>query len=334
MKIVTKGAVKRLGIAFPLAALLVPLILWSVMIRMPGESFRGELPPWTEEEQRLAEQLRADVEKLAGDIGERNVHTPQAYSAAADFIEERFDRIGYEVTRHTYEVQGVTCENIEAVRRGAEPTAEMIVVGAHYDSVPGSPAANDNASGVAGLLALAGIFAEAEASRTVRFVAFANEEAPYFGTDRMGSHRYAAAAAEREEKMVGMISLETIGYFSEEPGSQQYPFPFNLFYPETGNFIAFVGNVQSGSFVRRAIREFRKAVSFPSEGAAIPERVPGVAWSDHWSFWRAGYPALMVTDTAPYRYPYYHTSQDTPEHLDYHRMARIVKGLEAVMREL
>lgn len=329
MKIVDKAALKRLAIGIPLAAVLIPLILWTVMIRMPGQSFRDELPPWTEVEERLAAQIRSDVEELAITIGERNIPNIDAYHAAADFIEERFEEIGYEVRRMPFEARGVTCHNLEVVLPGTDRPDEILVIGAHYDSVPNSPAANDNASGVAGLLALAELFFNRPAERTVRFVAFANEENPYFGTDAMGSYRYARAATERGENIIGMISLETIGYFSTEPGSQQYPFPFNLLYPDTGDFIGFIGNVRSGPFLRKAIRGFREAVDFPSEGAAVPERVPGVGWSDHWAFWQAGYPAFMVTDTAPYRYPYYHTALDLPEHLDFHRIARIVKGLEA-----
>lgn len=334
MKIVTKAALKRLAIGIPLAAIAIPSILWLVMIRMPGKSFHGELPPWTEAEETRADRIRTDVEMLAGEIGERNILTPEAFHAAADYIEKRFQEAGHEVKRQPFEVRNVACYNLEVEIPGTSRPDEILVVGAHYDSVPNSPAANDNASGVAGVIALAEVFANRPLERTLRFVAFANEEAPYFGSETMGSYTYAMNAARQEENIVGMISLETIGYFTDEKGSQQYPFPFNLIYPDTGNFIGFIGNVRSGSLLRRSIGVFRDTVDFPSEGAAVPERVPGVGWSDHWAFWQAGYPAFMLTDTAPYRYPFYHNASDTPEHLNYPAMARIISGLEAVLLDL
>ncbi|MEX2381324.1 MAG: M20/M25/M40 family metallo-hydrolase [Opitutales bacterium] len=309
---------------------------WAMMIWMPGKSFQGKLPPWTEEEMRLSATLAELVEEIAGEIGERNIQTPDRYHEAADFIEERFHASGYAVKRQTFDVSGVACSNLEAAIRGASRPDEIIVIGAHYDTVPGSPGANDNTSGVAGTLALASLMADSRPGRTVRFVAFANEETPYFYTENMGSLRYARQARENGEKIVGMISLETIGYFSDEQGSQKYPFPLNRFYPSRGNFVGFVTHTRADSRVllREAIAVFRERTSFPSEGAILPERIPGVGWSDHWAFWQAGYPAFMITDTAPYRYPHYHTEQDTPEKLDYPRMARIVKGIESVVAAL
>ena len=131
-----------------------------------------------------------------------------------------------------------------------------------------------------------------------------------------------------------MLSLETIGWYSDAPNSQRYPFPLSLFYPSTGDFIGFVANLGSRSLMHRVIGSFRRSVAFPSEGAAAPASIPGIDWSDHWSYWQFGWPALMVTDTAPFRYPHYHTPQDTPDKLDYDRLARVVAGLEGVLREL
>jgi hypothetical protein len=147
----------------------------------------------------------------------------------------------------------------------------------------------------------------------------------------MGSVRYARRCRQRDEQIVAMLSLETIGYYSDAPGSQQYPFPFGLLYPSEGNFIGFVGNVSSGDLVRTAIGAFRQHARFPSEGAAVPASIQGVGWSDHWSFWQVGYPGIMVTDTAPFRYPHYHRREDTPDKVDYARMARVVAGLEHVV---
>ena len=150
----------------------------------------------------------------------------------------------------------------------------------------------------------------------------------------MGSRVYARRSRERRDHIVAMLSLETIGYYSDEPGSQLYPFPLRFFYPSTGNFLAFVANLGSRGLLREALASFRRNAQFPSEGVAAPAFIPGVDWSDHWAFWQESYPALMVTDTALYRYPHYHTLQDTPDKVDYERLARVVKGLHGMLRDL
>jgi Zn-dependent M28 family amino/carboxypeptidase len=208
----------------------------------------------------------------------------------------------------------------------------------------GSPGANDNGSGVAAVLALAQRFAAREAERsptrrtpnkTLRFVAFVNEEPPYFLSGEMGSQVYAGRCKERGDKISAMISLETIGYFSDAPHSQTYPSPgLGLLYPKVGNFIGFVSNVKSGALLHRVIALFRQHAKIPSEGASLPAFIPGVSWSDQWSFWQHGYPAIMITDTAPFRYPYYHSSNDTPDKLDYDRFTLVVSGMEKVIQDL
>ena len=167
--------------------------------------------------------------------------------------------------------------------------------------------------------------------RTLRFVAFANEEAPFFSTPAMGSLRYAERCRDSRENVVAMFSLETIGYFSDAPHSQQYPSMLHLIYPPTGNFIAFVSNLRSWRLLRKCVRNFR---GLPAQSGALPESIAGVTWSDQWSFWRCGYPAVMVTDTALYRNPHYHTATDTPEKLDYDRLARVTDGLAAMLRQI
>lgn len=304
------------------------------MIRMPSDSFRGMLPPLTEEQRRLEGELRADVRYLGGTIGERNLSRYQQLVAAAEYIRTALAGQGYEVRRHSYQVSGRTCENLDAELRGTDKPEEIVLIGAHYDSVQGSPGANDNATGVAAMLALARAFAKRQTSRTVRFVAFTNEEPPFFQSRHMGSRIYARRSREQGEQIVLMLSLETIGYYSDESGSQSYPLPFRLFFPSTGNFIAFVGNMENASWVRQLLTAFRRHAQFPSEGGALWEWVPGVAWSDHWSFWKEGYPAVMVTDTAPNRYPHYHTSADTPDKVDCSRMARVVSGLRQVIADV
>ncbi len=304
------------------------------MIQMPGKSYHGPLPALTEAEISLQRELRAHVEKLAGEIGERNLIWYKNLITAAEYIETSLTKAGYAVHQHGYEVSGKMSYNLEVEIAGTDRPEEIVVIGAHYDSVIGSPGANDNATGVAAVLALAGRFSGQRTSRTLRFVAFVNEEPPFFQTSSMGSRVYAQASRQRGEKVVAMLSLETIGYYAEEDGSQRYPPPMSLFYPSTGNFIAFVGNVKSGPLVREVVGSFRRHAKFPSEGAAFPGFIPGVGWSDHWAFWQEGYPAVMVTDTAPFRYPAYHSHQDTPEKVKYDQMARVVGGLRKVIADL
>lgn len=301
---------------------------------MPSKSFRGPLPPLTGEQLALREALKRDVTALAGEIGERNVFNPAKLKAAANYISNAFVAAGYEVLHQRYEAYGEPCENLSVQLTGSRYPDEIVVVGAHYDSVSGSPGANDNGSGVAALLALAREWSGRNPARTLRFVAFANEEPPFFQTDQMGSLVYAKECHKRGEQIVAMLSLETIGYYSDVPGSQKYPPPVGLFYPSRGNFIGFVGNVSSRKLVQRCVRVFRANAQFPCEGGALPEVLPGITWSDHWAFWRVGYPAVMITDTAPFRYPYYHAENDTPDKLDFDRFARVVSGIGHVTDEL
>ena len=299
---------------------------------MPGRNI-STAAALNEAEVALRAELVADVQALAGDIGERNMnHYPQLL-AAADFIEDSLGRAGLTARRDTYELRGRACHNLEVEIPGTRP--EIFVIGAHYDSVFGSPGANDNASGVAALLALARRFAGKPAEETLRFVAFVNEEPPYFQTEEMGSFVYAKRCKERGDRIVGMISLETIAYFSDAPRSQKYPSPgLGMFYPTKGNFIGFAGDTRSRSLLRSAVSAFRKTGKLPCEGASLPAIVPGIGWSDQWSFWQCGYPAIMVTDTAPFRYPHYHEPTDTPDKLDYDRFALVVSGMEKVIAEL
>ena len=299
---------------------------------MPGKSL-PKAASLSSGEVELREELRANVQKLAGEIGERNMwHYPQL-NAAADFIEDSFSRAGLQTRRDSYNMRGQACHNIEAEIPGARP--DILLIGAHYDSVFGSPGANDNGTGVAATLALARRFAGKKPKHTLRFVAFVNEEPPYFLSDEMGSFVYAGRCKARGDKISAMISLETIGYFSDAPHSQTYPSPgLGLFYPKVGNFIGFVSNVHSRALLRRVVALFRKHAKISSEGAALPAFVPGVSWSDQWSFWRQGYAAIMVTDTAPFRYPHYHSSSDTPDKLDYDRFTLVVTGMEKVIEDL
>jgi len=322
---------RTLRVAFWAGLVIFLFVAWAMMIRMPGQSYSQPVPPLADEEKLLREELMAHVAKLGGEIGERNLFHFSRLEAAAEYIEEQLS--GWNLRRDRYQVQTKACYNIEAERPGKSP--EIVLIGAHYDSVPGSPGANDNGSGVAALLALAHRLKDQPNEKTLRLVAFVNEEPGFFQTPVMGSHVYAGRCRERSERIAAMISLETIGYFSDEPGSQRYPaLGLGLIYPRIGNFIGFVGNLKSRSLLRDVLGEFRRHARIRSEGAALPEFIPGVGWSDQWSFWQHGYPGIMVTDTAPFRYPYYHSAQDTPDKLDYDSMTRVVVGMDAVIRLL
>jgi hypothetical protein len=310
------------------------VVTWFVVVRMPLESYTGELPALSSDEAALRDALRSDIEALAGRIGDRSTHAPDGLARAARHVEDRLSEVGYEVRRQTFHAASVECQNLEVELGGAKAPAEIVVIGAHYDSLPATSGADDNASGAAALIVLARAFAGRRPGRTLRFVAFANEEPPHFQTRDMGSVHYARRMRERKETVHAMLSIESIGYYSVAEDSQRYPFPLGLFYPERGDFVAFVGNLSSRELVRHVVESFRRNQRFPSEGAAAPEFVPGVGWSDHWSFWREGYSALMVTDTAPFRNPGYHQAADDVDSLDYERMARVVNGLAAVVREL
>lgn len=279
-------------------------------------------------------RVRRHIEMLATTIGERNIWRYAELQRAADYIANELLACGYVPRSHPYEVSRLQVSNIDGVLLGSAQPGDIVVIGAHYDTVSGCAGANDNASGVAAVLELARRFAGRPQKRTVRFAAFINEEPPFFHTAQMGSLVYARACRARGERIVAMLSLETMGYFSDEAGSQRYPAPVGAAYPDVGNFIGFVSNSRSARLLVRARRAFRKRTTLPLQPAVLPEEIPGAGWSDHWAFWQAGYPALMVTDTAPFRYPWYHTPGDTPDKLDYERLGQVVDGIEAVIEAL
>ena len=282
----------------------------------------------------LVARLRGHVEALAGAIGERNVWRPPALAAAARYVRDAWQAQGLDVVAQGYEVEGEWCENLEITIPGSARAGEIVLVGAHYDTVQGSPGANDNASGVAALLEMARLLQGRAGARTVRLVAFVNEEPPFFYFGNMGSKVYARAARARGDDIRVMLSLEMLGCYSDRPGSQAYPPLLKFFYPGRGNFVAFVSNLRSRRALREVVDAFRAESDFPAESLASPAIVPGVSWSDQISFWRAGYRAVMVTDTAFYRYPYYHSARDTPDRLAYADMARVVEGLAGAVARL
>ena len=304
------------------------------MTAMPGESYAGPLPSLSQEQAETGANLRKHVTYLAETIGERNVIAYQNLESTRQYIKDSLEAQGYGVRSQEYTVEMRKVQNLIAEIPGSSRLGEIVIIGAHYDTVYDCPGADDNSSGVAGLLELARLLRKNETARTLRFVAFVNEEPPWFQTETMGSWVYAKQARKLHENVVAAVSIESIGVYADAEGSQKYPAGFGVLYPSKGNFISFVGNVESRKLVRAAIRSFRQTTKFPSQGAALPQAIPGVGWSDHWSFWEAGYPAIMVTDTAPFRNKNYHLPTDTPETLDYDRMARVVHGLAEVVMEL
>lgn len=316
---------------------LMVMIMGSLLslFQMPGSSYTGPEPKLSVDESLCALRLAGYVRDLAQDIGPRNIWTVGSMDVSARYIRGKLTTMGYEVQeQEVASVKGVVY-NLEVEISGRELASEIVVVGAHYDTVFGCPGANDNGSGLAVLLELARLLADSKPpQRTIRLVAFANEEPPFFLNTSMGSRVYAMRARERQENITAMLSLETMGYYSDEPDSQNYPFPLSYFYPNHASFIAFVSNTSSRLLVRKAISAFRSHGHFPSEGLAAPFFIREAGWSDHWSFWAEGYQAIMVTDTAFYRYTAYHTLYDTPEKLDYERLARVVNGLAPTILDL
>lgn len=328
--ILLKTIVKSiLNIIILLAIVLGPLLLY--MMWMPSPDYILDNKNNSEETKLLEEVLRQHVNELTIKEVGRNHISEDNITPAKDYISGRLKDIGLEPKYQTYVHYGNEYTNIIVDIPGTTNTSEILVVGAHYDSVEGTPGANDNASGVGALIEIAKYISKNPVARGVRFIAFANEEPPYFQTEEMGSLVYVNTLKNSKENIIGMISIETIGYFTNEPNSQMYPRLFDIFYPSTGNFITFIGNLESRALVSKSISLFRENSLVPSEGISSPEFIPGISWSDHWSFWVHGYKAIMVTDTAPFRYEHYHKSTDTPDKLNYKQYARSVYGLMRVV---
>jgi hypothetical protein len=277
-------------------------------------------------------RLEAHVRVLAERLLPRDAHHPENLDRAAAYVRRAFERTGGRVSEQVYRIGGNTYRNV-VLQFGPE-TEKRIVVGAHYDAFGELPGADDNASGVAALCELAYLLDEAALSTMIELVAYTLEEPPYFRTNGMGSAVHARRLREQDVDVRLMISLEMLGYFSDERNSQRFPLlPLKLFYPSKGNFIGVIGKLDGGRDVRRVKRAMRGATPLPVHSFnGIPGLVVGLDMSDHLSYWHYGYPAVMVTDTSFLRNTAYHTQDDTPERLDYERMAMVVVGVyEAVV---
>lgn len=284
----------------------------------------------------LRERLEKHIHHLAFAIGERHIWQPASLRKAADYLRQQLAVSGKEVhTEEWDEQEGRSVLNLFVEWPGRREPALFLVVGAHYDTVPGTPGANDNATGIAALLEIAAAMKTVEPDIGLRLVAFVNEEPPFFQTERMGSVHHAQMARARGEQLVGMFTLETLGFYTSESGSQSFPSPLlRLLYPSRGNFLAMVGDFRSAGLLRDGLAAFRQNSDFPTEGLAAPASLPGVGWSDHWSFWQQDYPAVMLTDTALFRYPHYHTDADTPDRLAMDEYTRVADGVVRMIRTM
>lgn len=298
----------------------------------PLYGHEGPLPPATQQEKALAQRLSAHVTAIAS--VPHNTDHPAALEAVARYIEGRLQALGYGVERQEFEAVGQRVRNIHVAIGNDRPGISSFVVGAHYDSAGIAPGANDNGSGTAAVLELARMLKDFRpAKHVLRLVLFVNEERPHFGTETMGSLQFARMLVAREN-VAGMISVETIGSYYDQPGTQEFPVPLNLVYRDTANFITFVGMPLSRGLVHAALGSFRRHAAFPSIGGVAHSFIRGIALSDHAAFHAHGVPAIMITDTAFFRYPHYHRVTDTPDKLDYERMARVTEGLARMLRDI
>lgn len=288
--------------------------------------------PLSADQLELERELRAHVHQLANEFGQRNLFNYSGLLNCAAYIRDCLAKAGYEVQSQDYTAYGELFTNLWVEIEGSDAPDSIIVVGAHYDTVPGTPGADDNGSAVAGLLALAKRARVLKPKLTLRFVAFVNEEPPYFMTNAMGSHVYAQQCYDDGDQIEGMVCLEMLGYFKDEPGSQ---LETHGILPGQGDFIALAGNPESIDLIKRSAAAFEKATVFPFQAVALsPVAVAEMAFSDHWSFWQFGWPAFMVTDTGPLRNPHYHQDSDLPDTLDYDGLTRVVTGVEGIIEEL
>lgn len=320
----------------------------------------GSAPLAKESNGQIARDLRRTVSHLAGDIGERNVYRPAKLELAAAWIEENLQQSGYYTSRQPVETPAlekfrldapVTAYNIEAIKPGTDLAHESIIFGAHYDSKaaseswmghsppqperPGTPGANDNASGIAALLHLARALRDQPTRRTIRFVAFTNEEPPFFVTDAMGSRVYARKLTQdNHTRPICAIIPDLIGVYSQHDNSKRLEMADLFGLPDETNYVAFLFDWNSTNILRTCAQGFQKNSSIPLRTVSFPRLFERVAWSDDSSFQRHGIPAFTVTDTAFLRSDHYHETSDTTDTLDYETMAEVVYALEKLTLNL
>ena len=287
----------------------------------------------------IESNLRLHVDRLAGLIGPRHLEHPKSIEATIGYIKGQWTEMGHQVRDEIYGALEYQATNLIVEELGSTRPDEIVLLGAHYDTVEITPGADDNASAVAVLLEVSRLLRGYQGKRKARYVAFACEEPPYFNLDLMGSQHHARESRERDDKIVGMLCLEMVGYFKDEVGSQQVPLTipkiFHRLFPRRGNFLAAVGNLSSKRLCWAFRRGFKRgARRMPLLTLCLPEAIHEIRMSDNSSFWDQGYPALMLTDTAFLRNPNYHLMSDTPDTLDYARMTEVTLGVAGAMRRL
>jgi Zn-dependent M28 family amino/carboxypeptidase len=325
---------KRIALVLALLGLLIAGAVWFAITQPLFDRAAAKPVPAPAQ---LSEALRRHVQKLSVDFFPRDHTNIKNLDAAAEYIRGELHTAKATVTMQPFRVNGFNYRNVIGVFEGSASTANSptIVIGAHYDAFEKLPGTDDNASGVAGLIELAKMLSEAPLKHRVELVAYTLEEPPHFRSERMGSHVHATHLAKRSTPIKLMISLECIGYFSDEPNTQDFPVPgLGLIYPTTGNFIAVVGRYADRAHARTVKRAMRNAASLPVHSISAPSFVQGIDFSDQLNYWAQGYSALMVTDTAFFRNKAYHTAEDTADRLDYRRMAEVVLGVHAAVRAI
>jgi hypothetical protein len=315
-----------------LAVLFLAFLFFSYWYTMECEgNWRGE-PLEKKVKMELIEinkSMESDIEYLQT-LGPRNSENDKNYKQlhqCEEWIRQKWESQGYVVNKHTFSIREKEYSNLEIEIKGRTLPAEIIIISAQYDTLPDSPGANNNGSGIAILFQLSQLLKKHTPDRTLRLLNFVNEEDPFFGTEMMGSFQYAKRSHQLREGIKVMLSMDALGVYKDEPGSQRLPFPFSLFYPDCGNFLAFIGNLQSRNYMVEVSKGFKKGSSFPIEVGVVPEWVKGVSWSDHSSFWKFGYPGIMVTDTGGFRSADHTNKGDTMEKLNFEAMSRIVIGM-------
>ncbi len=309
-------------------------VLLGYMTAMPGELHTGALVPLTEEEQSCSDRIQATVEMLSKDIGSRGNESPSNLLEAEGYLQGLLHHAGCTVRTIDFDGRTGTTHHLEVEFKGQIKADEIVVIAAHYDTAVHVPGADTDASGCAAVVELARTFAEVPVERTLRFVLFSGCSPPRAGGDQSGSAAYAREARKKGEKIVAAICIDSIGYYKDAPGTESVPFPFNTLYPDAANFVAFVSDFNSRDLLRTCIQTFRFGTRFPCEGISVPGFTPGASESDQAPFWKQDYAALLVTDTGSLRSTTTGTPSDTPDRLDYQRMARVVQGLTNVITGL
>ncbi|MBA4396738.1 MAG: aminopeptidase [Syntrophus sp. (in: bacteria)] len=315
--------------------ILLPLLLSAFLVYSLLKIRSTPSAPVAHQWQAGETPLYGHVEHLSVTIGSRSVYEYDQLNAAKEYIFSRLKSMGHTPVLQDYSYLDRIFSNIIVSIPGKADPGEIVLIGAHYDTVAGTPGADDNASAVALLLEMCRLLRHETPDRTLRLVFFTLEEPPVFRSDFMGSAVHAKEARSRQENIVAMISLEMLGYYSDEKGGQSFPFPLmSLIYPTTPDFVAVVGNLSSRGLVKKIATSLRKTGGIGIETLATSSFVPGIDFSDHRSFWKMDYPAAMITDTAFYRNPNYHTENDTIDTLDFTRMNMLLHALVQMAKDL